>query len=79
MNLLLLAPDIQEQLLFLSRVEQGRDPIHLRQLQPIAVVSDWRKQRGMWAQLRQVYTAADGEPIDGMNKRKKGQCNAECE
>ena len=48
MNLLMLAPDIQEEILFLSRVTGGRDPIHLRQLQPIALVPDWRKQRRMW-------------------------------
>jgi hypothetical protein len=48
MNLLMLAPDIQEELLFLPRVERGHDPIHLRQLQPIALTPDWRKQRRMW-------------------------------
>ena len=41
MNLLLLAPAIQEALLFLPRTEHGRDPIHLRQLQPLAAVLDW--------------------------------------
>ena len=49
MNLLMLAPDIQEDLLFLPRVESGRDPLHLRQLQPIAAIPDWRKQRRVWA------------------------------
>jgi len=52
MNLLLLAPDIQEAILFLPRIESGRDPIHLRQLQPIALVPDWRKQRRLWVRLR---------------------------
>jgi len=51
MNLLMLAPDIQEEILFLSRVTEGRDPIHLRQLQPIALVPDWRKQRKLWKEL----------------------------
>ncbi len=51
MNLLMLAPDIQEEILFLSRVTGGRDPIHLRQLQPITLVPDWRKQRTMWKSL----------------------------
>jgi hypothetical protein len=51
MNLLALAPDVQEQILFLPVVERGYDPIHLRQLQPIAAVLDWRKQRRMWKQL----------------------------
>src|SRR5688572_4680083 len=53
MNLLILAPDIQEAILFLPRVELGRDPIHLRQLQPIAILPDWRKQRKLWLVLRQ--------------------------
>lgn len=48
MNLLMLAPDIQEEILHLPRVTGGRDPIHLRMLQPIALVADWRKQRQMW-------------------------------
>ena len=51
MNLLMLAPDIQEAILFLPRVERGRDPILLRQLQPIALVLDWRKQRQAWKKL----------------------------
>ena len=51
MNLLLLAPDLQEQLLFLPRIENGRDRVCLRQLQPIAAAADWRKQRQMWKEL----------------------------
>jgi hypothetical protein len=48
MNLRLLAPDIQEQLLFLPLIERGRSPVYLRHLQPISAVPDWRKQRKMW-------------------------------
>jgi len=51
MNLLNLAPDIQEALLHLPRTEHGRDPIILRQLQPIASVPDWQKQRRLWQDL----------------------------
>ena len=51
MNLLHLAPDIQEALLFLPRTERGRDPILLADLQPIAATLDWRKQRRLWRQL----------------------------
>ena len=43
MNLLQLAPDIQEAILFLPRVERGRDPISLWQLQPIAAMLEWRR------------------------------------
>jgi hypothetical protein len=51
MNLINLAPDIQEALLFLPRTERGRDPVILRDLQPIASAVDWRKQRVLWKQL----------------------------
>ena len=48
MNLLHLAPDIQEALLFLPRIMSGRDPIHEKMLRPIAAEVSWRKQRVMW-------------------------------
>lgn len=48
MNLTLLAPDIQEALLFLPRTLGGRDAITEPQLRAIAAVPDWRKQRRMW-------------------------------
>jgi hypothetical protein len=51
MNLVQLAPDIQEAILFLPRVERGQDPIILAQLQPIAAVLDWRHQRRLWRSL----------------------------
>ena len=51
MNLRLLAPDIQEQILFLPRIEGGREPVYLRQLQSITAVFDWRKQRQAWAEI----------------------------
>jgi hypothetical protein len=54
MNLLHLAPDIQEALLFLPPVERGRDPFQERNLRPIMAVADWRKQRQM---LRDALTA----------------------
>ena len=50
-NLLHLAPDIQEALLFLPPTLRGRDPIILADLQPIAAACDWRKQRRLWRKL----------------------------
>jgi hypothetical protein len=50
-NLLNLAPDIVEAILHLPRTERRRDPIHLRQLQAIAMTFDWRKQRRQWRDL----------------------------
>lgn len=51
LNLLHLAPDIQEALLFLPQVEHGLDPITERDLRPIAAEMNWAKQRSMWAKL----------------------------
>ena len=48
MNLLNLAPDIQEKILFLPCVTRGRDPITERQLRPIASQPDWSEQRRLW-------------------------------
>ena len=52
MNLILLAPDIQEEILFLSSTGGGRDPVRLAQLQPIAQIPDWSQQRRLWIGLR---------------------------
>jgi hypothetical protein len=53
MNLLVLAPDIQEQILFLSPTSRGCDPIRLAELQPIAHALNWAQQRRLWACLVQ--------------------------
>ena len=52
MNLLNLAPAIQEEVLYLPRTERGRDALILADLQPIASVVSWPKQRRMWEQLK---------------------------
>jgi hypothetical protein len=49
MSLLYLAPDIQEQVLFLPRIERRRDLVLLHDLLPIAAAADWTKQRRLWA------------------------------
>jgi hypothetical protein len=57
LNLLHLAPDIQEELLFLTRKGQGRDPTHLARLQPIAAQFDWARQRRLWREVRAATDA----------------------
>jgi len=52
MNLLNLAPGIQEEILFLPRTPSGRDPVSERQMRHIAATPDWRRQRRMWPVLR---------------------------
>jgi hypothetical protein len=51
LNLTLLAPDIQEELLFLPRLSVGKAPIHEKMLRPVALETDWDKQRSMWSQI----------------------------
>lgn len=51
MNLLMLAPDVQESILFLPRTVRGRDPIRIQHLQPIALATDWSEQRRRWREL----------------------------
>lgn len=51
MNLLQLAPDIQEAILFLPTTERGRESITERDLRPIAALTDWRMQWKSWEQL----------------------------
>jgi hypothetical protein len=54
LNLLHLAPDIQEALLFLPRVTSGKAAIHEKLLRPIAAEIGWGRQRAMWAELERA-------------------------
>jgi hypothetical protein len=60
MNLLFLAPPIQEEILFWPRIASGRDRIRLADLQPIAQVADWHTQQMLWAGLMARRRAAAG-------------------
>ena len=51
MNLLHLAPDIQEQILFLPPITKGKDPYPERKIRPIAKELDWNIQRQMWREV----------------------------
>jgi hypothetical protein len=51
MNLIHLAPDLQEAVLDLPPVVEGRDPITERDLRPIAAEISWARQREMWGRL----------------------------
>ncbi len=50
-SLVNLAPVIQEELLFLPRIEAGDEPLALRDLLPLAMEPDWRKQTRLWHEL----------------------------
>ena len=61
MNLTLLAPDIQEALLFLPPVTAGREPLTLADLQRVAAIRTWRGQRRAWRELTARRMPAGGE------------------
>lgn len=59
MNLRNLAPDIQEELLLLTPVRKGRDPITERDLRPIAAELDWPRQRSVWRVTRSPHPRSE--------------------
>jgi hypothetical protein len=59
LDLILLAPDIQEELLFLE-VAPGRDPIPERALRYVVRALAWREQRRRFARLRDAAGCAAG-------------------
>ena len=58
MSLLNLAPDLQEQVLFLQHPRRGRTPLALRQILRVAAVLDWPEQRRRWRKLRHARKEA---------------------
>jgi hypothetical protein len=54
MNMIHLAPDIQEELLFLSLVSEGRDPINEKHLRRICRLPCFASQRRAWAKLKRA-------------------------
>jgi hypothetical protein len=53
MNLVCLAPDIQEAILFLPLIERGRQPLRIQHLQNVATTMNWAKQRRAWRAISQ--------------------------
>lgn len=51
LNLTLLAPEIQEELLHLPLVKTGKPGIHEKMVRPIAAEMDWDRQREMWSAM----------------------------
>ena len=51
MNLTLLAPGIQEEVLFLEAVD-GREPLHENGVRSVLRVTEWEGQRAVWKELR---------------------------
>ena len=51
MNLLNLAPDIQEEILFLPKTMAGRDPMSERNIRRVTAVVRWDRQRKLWREM----------------------------
>lgn len=51
LSLTMLAPDIQEQLLFLPRVSEGKPAITKKSLCKITMLDDWEEQRFVYGSL----------------------------
>jgi hypothetical protein len=62
MNLVLLAPDIQEEILFLPSARSGRDPITLSHLRPITRIPSWARQRRLWHHLKRKLLRNAAQP-----------------
>jgi hypothetical protein len=62
--LLNLAPDLQEQLLFLQRPARGRTAPVLRQLLHVAAALDWGEQRWRWRRLQRANRQRRPTPPD---------------
>jgi hypothetical protein len=57
LSLVQLAPDLQEQLLFLKRPADGREPLPLRHVLSVAAILEWSQQRRRWRKLRPTTQA----------------------
>lgn len=51
MNLLLLAPEVQEAILDLMPIRQGRDPVTERPLRAIVAKPLWERQAALWMEI----------------------------
>jgi hypothetical protein len=80
MNLLNLAPDIQEQILFLEPTVKGRDTIKEWQVRPIAASLEWSRQRRMWRSVQpspeESSLADKGRLLANSQKRSAVGCGA---
>lgn len=52
MGLLNLAPDIQEEILFLPKTVKGRDTISAREVIQISTLEDWQQQLAKFKNIR---------------------------
>ena len=69
MNLLNLASDIQERLLFLPPVRSGRDPLTEHHLRHIAACTEWVRQRELFCALTERLGIAEALELNRRSER----------
>ncbi len=52
MNLLNLAPDLQDQILALPPITAGRDRVSERSIRRVTALVRWDRQRKLWREMR---------------------------
>lgn len=63
MLLLMLAPDLQERLLFLQQTAQGSDPVTEAAIRPLAMTRSWAAQRALWDRdIAPMLAPSEGSP-----------------
>jgi hypothetical protein len=68
LNLLNLAPDLQERLLFLEPSPIGRDPIYEPALRRLSQIEDWEEQRRQFELLLAYERPKEGGGVGCLNK-----------
>jgi hypothetical protein len=62
MNFLNLAPDIQEEILFLPFTRTGSDVLSERALRPVVGEIDWKRQRRRWEDVNREALHKEASP-----------------
>ena len=60
MDLILLAPDIQEEILFFPKTDGRRFPISQKYIEPLTRVPDWNRQRELWTEIKKEKLDSNG-------------------
>lgn len=65
MDLCLLAPDVQEALLFLAGTKRGHDLVAFRTMRYVCATPIWAEQRARWAEITVTFPAKAGDTTSG--------------
>ena len=72
MNLLNLAPNIQEQIMYLPERTEGRETVAEGNLRPLVRIVSWRRQRKLWRNLTKTSNPVVAVVADGVTLTPTG-------